>query len=279
MDAWLMLSTVLLGAGRNLLSRRISGVPFGQRGFFLRQGIIFAAGFGALIGFAGKGPSLPTAGMALVYAALLLSAQWGYTSALAALPVGLCSTVYAMGFILPTLSGAIFWGEPFALREALGLMLVIGAILLSRQPVPGENPQHRRAAWCTLMLAMCASGGLGLMQKIHQRTPFGEEGGSFMALAFALAAVSFLCAACSRKSSGEKRGILPAALAGLCFGGCNLLNTTLAGRLDSAVFFPIQNIGVMGCTIVSGWLICRERLTRRDALVLLLAIGAVMLLR
>ena len=37
----------------------------------------------------------------------------------------------------------------------------------------------------------------------------------------------------------QKNGVLFPVLAGISFGAANLLNTLLAGRIDSAILFPI----------------------------------------
>lgn len=66
--------------------------------------------------------------------------------------------------------------------------------------------------------------------------------------------------------------------AGVCFGGCNLLNTTLAGRLDSAVFFPVYNISVILLSIILSYMIFREKLTKKEVAVFLLGIISIMLL-
>jgi len=56
----------------------------------------------------------------------------------------------------------------------------------------------------------------------------------------------------------------------LCFVICNLLNTTLAGRLNSAVFFPLQNISVILLSLIFSILIFKERLSGKDVRVLIL---------
>ena len=61
-------------------------------------------------------------------------------------------------------------------------------------------------------------------------------------------------------------------VAGLCFGGSNVCNTMLAGVLPSAVFFPVQNISTILLSTLLGILLFRERMTARNAVVLLLGI-------
>ena len=60
------------------------------------------------------------------------------------------------------------------------------------------------------------------------------------------------------------------AITGLCFGGANLLNTILAGRMKSAVFFPLQNISTILLSTLLGTLIFKEKITAKTAVIILL---------
>ena len=64
----------------------------------------------------------------------------------------------------------------------------------------------------------------------------------------------------------------------MAFGLANLLNTILAGRLDSAVFFPVLNISTILFSIVSGIILFKEKLFKNDILVLILGIISILLI-
>ena len=91
----------------------------------------------------------------------------------------------------------------------------------------------------------------------------------FLIIAFLLSgAVSFIFAIFTRNKTADKR-LDPkkpvfAALVGLFFGCCNLLNTTLAGRLPGAVFFPTLNVGIILLTMLLGALLFREKITKKE---------------
>lgn len=61
--------------------------------------------------------------------------------------------------------------------------------------------------------------------------------------------------------------MLFAAGAGACFGSCNLLNTVLAGMLDSAVFFPTLNIGTIFMSLLLSIVLFKERFTKKHLLI------------
>jgi len=285
MTAFLLLLSIILSTGRNLLSKNLSSVAFGTATFFRRQGILFAFGMLALLIFgapAWKMPSVQTLIYAGIYGALLIFAQWFYTIALGAGNTALCSTVYSMGFILPTLSGALLWSEPFSPLDLVGVLCAVAAILASKgAPQEGSRGTGHRY-FLPLLVSMLASGGLGIMQKVQQRSTVANERGAFLILAFLFAAViSFLAAIPTRERSTEApiaRAFWVASGVGIAFGSCNLLNTALAGRLPGAVFFPTLNIGVILCTMLCGLLIFRERIRRREILVLIFGGLSILLL-
>ena len=124
-----------------------------------------------------------------------------------------------------------------------------------------------------IYIAMLASGGLGLMQKVQQSSRIAGEKMAFFLVAFVFA-VLCSCVAyliCRKPLSKPRFGIMP-IVAGLCFGGSNVCNTMLAGVLPSAVFFPVQNISTILLSTLLGILLFRERMTARNAVVLLLGI-------
>ena len=62
------------------------------------------------------------------------------------------------------------------------------------------------------------------------------------------------------------------------FRSCNLLNTLLAGLLESTIFFPTLNIGVILLTMLLCAMIYKEKIRRREATVLAFGVLSIMLL-
>ena len=284
----LLLLSISLSSGRNILSKSISGARFGKRSFFFLQAAIFLSGalILAIVGARSFSSIAPeTLLYAGIYGILLLSAQWCYTAALAGGQVSICATVYSLGFILPTASGMIFWAEPISILKILGILTVIPTLILSASGNPKtevQEPSNRRYIF-PLLIAMLSSGGLGILQKVQQKSPFPEERTAFVTVAFLLAGiVSLLCALllARREASPMPSGkeLLFASGVGICFGSCNLLNTTLAGLLPSAVFFPLLNIGMILLSLLLSVTIFRERFTKRHAWILSLGALSILLI-
>ncbi len=278
----LLSASIVLTVGRSIFSKAVSSNPFGTRRFFLAQALTFglAAMLMLLLSLGGvTGASPLTWLLALLYGVCLLSSQWCYTAALRGGNTSICATVYSFGFFLPALSGMLFFGEALTVCKILGLLLLIPALLCS---VRGEGGSGEGKYILPLLIAMLSSGGLGLLQKVQQHSPVAGEKNVFLLLAFSLAALVSLVAAflprVKEKAPLSPRHMAAGAAIGLCFGAANLLNTTLAGRMDSAVFFPVQNVSVIVLCTLLGMLLYHERLRRRDLGTFIFGIGAILLL-
>ncbi len=284
MESFLLLSaSILLNSGRGALSKKISKIPFGNKIFFTLQTLLFFFGAvaiylycqGAVFAF-----SPLTVFYSFLYCVLLVTAQWGYTASLATGKVSVCSLVYAMGFIIPTLSGRMFFGEALSAAKIVGIALAILVLVLSARVDSGEKGKSTNLV--PLFIAMVASGGLGFMQKVQQNSPYPQEKTAFMFFAFLFAAlVSFVVMLFAKKAKkGEKIGAMSiyAGLIGAFFGVCNMMNTSLAGLLDSAVVYPVLNIGTIIGSCIFGIIFFRERLSKKDISVLIAGIASILVL-
>lgn len=280
---FLLFASVMLSGGRNILSKNLSDAVFGTKKFFSLQTTIFCVGALVLL-ILSIGTrfnlSLVTLFLALLYGIFLLSAQWNYTVALKNGKTGICSTVYSLGFVLPTVFGAIFYKENLGVLDIIGLITIFPAIILAGTRGKGESAENNKY-FLPLIIAMLCSGGLGILQKVQQNSTYPDEKVLFMLSAFILAAtVSFICCLFV-KNDGNKlfdKKTLSASVVGAAFACCNLLNTALAGRLDSIVFFPILNIGTILVSIIFGMIFFKERFTKKDLFIFLLGITAILLI-
>ena len=283
-SAFLLLASASLASVRNVLLKSFSPFSFKNREFFGLQAGVFGTGSVALLAicaFNYNGISLFTALLALVYGVILLCAQWCYTIALSNGKTAICVTIYSFGFLIPTLSGAIFWNEQITIFGGLGILTVIPVILISGLSKKDSAEKSSSKAYLfPLLLALIGSGGLGVVQKLQQNSEYKSQSNSFVLVAFVFCfVVSLLFFAFMKKGECQiKRSNLGASsIIGVFFAVCNLLNTYLAGKLNSAVFFPVLNIGGILISTLLGIIIYKERLTKKDLLVLSLAIVAIIL--
>lgn len=282
MNLVLLAASVFLGAGRSVFSKKIPFASIKTKAFYINQSILF---FSAAIGIflfnldAFKNVSSITFAYGIVFGLLTFMAQCCYTIALNKGPTAICAMIYAFGFIFPTVSGIIFWNEPFKCSAFLGIVLVISSIVISS--VSREKTNNESSGFILPnLIAMASAGGLGIMQKVHQSSEDKENLGGFLIIAFVLATVvsvvsSFLC---GNKEKEKKRTSIFPACAGFCFGLISMLNTLLAGKMPGTVLFPTLNIGVMMACLVAGVLIFKEKPTKRQIIAFVLGILAVIVL-
>ena len=283
-SALLILLSASLASGRNVLMKSFSPFSFKRREFFLIQAAIFGVGGIALFFvnlFSYNGISLFTFLIALVYGIVLLCAQWCYTIALTMGKTAICVTIYSFGFLIPTLSGAIFWQEEITVCGYLGIGLIIPVLIISGMGKKSSNNKSASSSYLIpLILALICSGGLGVVQKIQQKSIYQNQTNSFILIAFLFCfTVCLIFFAFMKKGENKlsRKNIISASSIGIFFSICNLLNTFLAGMLDSSIFFPTLNIAGILISALLGFLIYKEKITKRDLVVLLLSVTAIVL--
>ena len=276
-----LFSSVFLSSGRNIISKKTALLFGGKSNFFLLQTLLFGAATGLLLPFSIKeltNLSFITIIYGVIYGMLLVSSQWAFTMALRLGETSICTVVYSLGFILPTLSGTIFWKEKLTPFNYFGIALAVLVILISAKKKE-RNKKIKSAFLPFVLVAMLSSGGLGIMQKVQQSSSAAEEKTAFLFIAFLLAWAFSITAFLFSKEKAKavaKNSVFPIA-AGLCFGGANFFNTVLAGKMKSGIFFPLQNVLVVLFSAVLGIAIFKEKITAKTLLVLLLGIAVIIL--
>ena len=283
-SALLLILSATLASVRNVLTRGFASFSFKKREFFGIQALIFGIGSITLLTvnfFSFNGLSAYTFFLALIYGILLMCAQWFYTIALSNGKIALCATIYSFGFLIPTLSGAVFWGEKITVLGALGILMAIPVLVISG--ISKESKSDKKSSisyFPPLILALISSGGLGVVQKIHQSSAYSYQLNSFILVAFTFCfAISFLLFLFLKKGSNKIRGknFASCIVIGVFFASCNLLNTYLAGKLNSSVFFPAINISSILFSLILSLIIYKEKPTKKDLAVLLLSITSIIL--
>ena len=276
-----MLISVSLSAGRSIFSKKVAADYAKKEAFFFSQTVLFLTA--AIIIFITEPPAFRSVApqtllFGIIYGIILIAAQWLFTYALRSGPTSICTVVYSFGFIFPTLSGTIFWGEDLTVFHAIGLVIAIAVIILSAKPTKDETAASKRYV-LYIVLAMLGGGGLGIMQKVQQTSEVAAEKSAFLIIGFLLAFfVSLIAFLTCRKPIKIDKALIYPVLTGGCYSGMNLLNTILVGRMKSAVFFPVQNISSILLTTLCGIVLFKEKLTPRSAAIILLGIAAVLVL-
>ena len=201
---------------------------------------------------------------------------WAYTAVISSLST-----------IIPTMSGAVIWGEKIAAVQGVGIALMIICILLASDVKKDDSKKSLRwMIYCGIVFL--TTGSIGVLQKLHQNTPYMDELGEFLIIALGIAAVfSAVLAVVSRHEirkddlKSNLLGIIPLGI--MIFTGAavavnNRLNLFLSGALDSSVMFPITNGGGLMLTTLAATVIFRERLSKKQWIGLGIGLIAVILL-
>lgn len=287
MSIALLVLSVLSAGVRGIFSKNVSDAEFGEKKFFSRQTVMFLSGSAVmwfiLLVRSDFGLSTTTLIYSLLYGLMLLITQYGYIYALKKGNLGMCTVVYSVGFIFPMMSGSIFWNETLNAFNVIGILVAISVIVILVIKAIKDNPKEIFGTYLLpLIFAMLASGGLGILQKVLRKSPYPDQSGMFIAIAFTFAGVvSFIISCLTPHKENEKISdikTLTSSIVGVTFVLTNFLNTLLAGMLPSAVFFPTYNISNMIFSMLVGVIIFREKLKIEDYLALGLGVTAVVLL-
>ena len=280
--------SVSASTARGALSKKLGSSFAGRRRFFFLHFLLFS--FAAWFVFLFRGGAfLPHRGtllsLSLAYGALTVLAQAAYTAALRTCDLSLSGMIYSFGFLIPTLFGTFVYREAVTPGKAVSLVLVLLTIVLAARRPAGTAGEGLSPL---LFLAMAASGGLGVVQKIEQRSGASDaETAGFLLTAFLFAAWLCLPGALIPARIGDrppkKNGIrgalslllLPAIGAAMAL--ANSANTALAGKLPSAVAFPVTNVGVIVASVLLSLLFFGEKPTGRRVLAIALGLLSVLL--
>ncbi len=286
MDYILLFVSTLFSTGRSMLMKGASFQMDTKGRFYFSQTLFF--GLTAVIAFFASYSMLTeilplTVLLGVFYGIFFIISQWCYTLALKKGPASICVMIYSFGFIFPTIAGPIFWNDTFTFFKGLGILLVFPAILLTVKPDPTQKKGSKRY-FIPLFAAMCASGALGLMQKIQQNSEAATQTPAFLMVgALVACAASVLMVLLRTRSEGKsvvlpKKSFLFSSLAGVCFAVINLLNITLVGRMSSAVFFPMLNVTCIMLSLICGVVIFKEKPRRADYFAFTIGILSILVL-
>ncbi len=235
-------------------------------------------------------PSLFTFLLGLLFGAI--TAFQGITN-IAALHVGPMSyttVIISFSTLISALSGVLFFNEGLGLSQIFGIILMLISFVLAAKS--DDKGKKATLKWFALCLAcFVATGGIGIMQKIHQNSAYRNELNEFLVITFLSSAI--ICAVFAALL--KQRESLPADKAdkkdarlwpmlsvllvnGICVAVNNKFNLYLSGVMDSAVFFPIVNGGGLVLTTLAAVVLFREKLSKKQWIGVIFGIASVIFL-
>ena len=202
-------------------------------------------------------------------------------------PLALTTVVVNFSTVFTSLSGAVLFGEKFNPLILIAIaFLITSSVFCSKK---SGNEKKANFKWLIYsMLAMLSCTGIGLMQKTHQISAHKSEVIPFLIIAFlTCAALSAIVAAITRKVSRDeiiktseglqksekellfsKKPILSlvlyAALSGVFTSIEHSFNLYLSGVMPTAVFFPLVNGIPLVLSIVFGFILLKQKLSKNQ---------------
>jgi drug/metabolite transporter (DMT)-like permease len=226
---------------------------------------------GIMLLFNGSSFSVPTVWCALCYAIIVFLLQTISVTAMRCGNMALTSICVMYGMIIPSLAGPVFWHEPFNVLQGIGIVMMIASLWLlgGNGKIIGESLSPK---WIVLAVAaFILSGMAGIVEKIHQSTEARMEKPTFILFAclFMLAFSLLASLVTYRKEiSVPKPKIIIGlgGLAGITVGFYSMVNLTLAGALNSMIYYPVANGGALVLTIIVSRIMFKEALDLRKGI-------------
>lgn len=282
-------ASVICSTARAVCSKRIGASASDRRSFWMMQARLFviAAVFICILNIPHMNPthriSAGTVILGTVYGILTVFAQGFYTTALRKMQMSVCTMIYSFGFVIPTVFGTLLWHERVGGLQMVSVVLCALTIVLASAK-KDEAKRNAHGAMLPLIASMLASGGLGIVQKLQQRS--AVQTGDFLFVAFALASlislgVALIMARTASPASSDCKAVrshwADILIVGAALAAANTANTLLAGRMPSVIAFPATNVGVIIMSLLVSVCFLKERLTRRQYAAIGTGLAAVLL--
>lgn len=229
--------------------------------------------------------------LGLAFGTITGLASFTQQSAIKKGPYGLTIVIINGSTAITALSGAILFSESLTLFKVLGMVFMIACILLSVEE-KSEEGKKKSVWWLVLcVLAMSLTAMIGLTQKIHQNSSHKGELIGFLVVAFCVSMLFSLVMFFLTRKKEKKREtyvgfvfetkailyiIFVMLLCGVCTGLNNSINLYLSGVVDSVVFFPIVNGVPLMASLITSFLIFKEKLAKKQIVGFLCGIVAIL---
>lgn len=250
-------NSVSLLAMNYLMCTVLSGVFAGSSEFFpAQEGLGFAVWFGVVSG--------------ALYLGSFMLLQWNIRINGVVLP----ATFMKLGVLVPTLMSILVFREVPRAAQVAGILLAVLAIVL----VQSEKGAGRAKNAAGLVILLLGGGLTDATSKIYEELGVPALENHFLLYTFAVALL--LCALLAR-AKGQSLSVSDAAF-GLLIGIPNYFSARFLllslSSVPAVAAYPTYSVGTIVLITLIGVLLFRERISRRQALVLLMILAALALL-
>lgn len=193
--------------------------------------------------------------------------------------VAFMTLCHSAGMILPCIIGHFFWSEHLTLISSIGILLAIISIVMLKDS-PSEKKSFDAMGIIIGIAVFLASGGVMIIQKLmgiyfHEQSVSAYNFYSFI-VPFLILSFFVKPSACRSTDATDKKNIRTVFLCALgssvSLCAISLVMTSLAGRVPSAIMFPLFNgIGIIFVCVGSAF-VFSEKLNRKKILGLIIGV-------
>ncbi|MEE1048064.1 MAG: EamA family transporter [Clostridia bacterium] len=196
-------------------------------------------------------------------------------------PVSISTLIGTCSFVLSTVLGMVIWDESITVLQGIGLTFLMCSLMLSVKTNEGSS-KKMTFEWLLYCIGFfVASASVGIVFKMFSKSSSGNAT-DMMIVASLVMTISFL--ALSKPYSDGKfkisltgRDIIYATACGTVSCAYNRLNIYLTGALPSIVFFPIFNGGVIFLSLITGLVLFKEKLSKKQIIGFVIGLISLML--
>lgn len=204
------------------------------------------------------------------------------TNAMNTGPVAITTLIGNSSLLISVFCSFLFWQEPIGIIKFFGVILLLFALFLCTYQKSANNTFSKKWIFYTLFFSAFAAS-VGLVFKGFSKTeakPFADDMmfTSAVVMMVSYFVLSLLTGGFKTIKTAEfkiKPFIIFAVVSGVLSCLYNRLNIFLSGELNAVIFFPVFNGGVILLSTILSVITCKEKLTRRQIIGIIIGILAI----
>jgi len=199
------------------------------------------------------------------------------------LGVAAASVAVKMSLVIPVIFGFYYYGDSIHFIKLVGIILALASVYLATR-----KPSKIRTSKAYLWLPIALFVGSGLLDTLikynqHELVPEAEHA-HFTSSIFGMAALFGIVFISINAIKKPFKFHWKNLLGGIALGIPNygsiyfLLKALEHNGLESSVIFPVNNVGIVALSALTGWFLFSEKLSRQNQTGILMAIVSIVLI-
>jgi len=227
--------------------------------------------------------SLPTVIFGITLGTLSVLYQLAYTTALSTGPLSLTGLINNLAMVVPIAVSAIVFKEPLSIWRAAGIILTIVSFVINTRIGPEEKISKKWGVF--IALSFLCNGLVASTTKIYSYTMGSAETYSFVACSYTTATLLAAIVYLIQKFKGKPKTcrynpslFILTAIAGIILGSFQSIYTYASSIIDGTLLFPAYNGGFTLLVTITGVIMFKERLNKRQLLGVITGAVAIILM-